>query len=84
MVAKVMIEFIVASCTAKDVSSTLRRINAIESVMRIWEFRKSFPAKRSSSRQAVCSETWNSAGSPRASGHQETTKGFEVASRSRG
>jgi hypothetical protein len=82
--AKVMTEFIVPSCTASDESCTLRRSRATESAMRSSDVRKPFCARSSSSRQAVCSETWNRAGSPNAMGHQEMRKGFEEASRSRG
>jgi hypothetical protein len=84
MVARVMTEFMVPSCTASDASSTLRLSRATESAMSISEVWKPFRASNSSSRHAVCRETWNRAGSLRAIGHHETRKGFVDASRSRG
>jgi hypothetical protein len=62
----------------------LRRSRATESAMSISEVWKPFRASNSSSRHAVCSETWNRAGSPSAIGHHETRKGFVDALRSRG
>ena len=82
--ASVMTEFMVSSCKARDLSPILRRSKVSESAMSRSEAWKPFWASNSSSRHAVCSETWNRVGSPRASGHQEVRNGFEVAFRSRG
>lgn len=79
-----MTEFIVPSCVASDLSPTLRLSNATESAMSISDVWNPFCANNSSSRHAVCSDTWNSAGSPSASGHHDTRKGLDVALRSRG
>lgn len=51
----------------------------MESAMRICEFGKPFWAMSSSSRDAVCKETWKRAGSDKARGHQDVTKGLELA-----
>lgn len=84
MAANVITEFIVPSCTANDVSSTFRLSNATESAISTSDVRKPLCANNSSSRHAVCSDTWNSAGSPSARGHQDTRNGFVAAFRSSG
>ncbi len=83
MVARVMTEFMVPSCAASELSSTLRLSRATESAMSSSEVWNPLWASNSSSRHAVCRETWNRAGSPKAMGHHETRKGFVVALRSR-
>ena len=82
--ARVITEFIVPSCTANEGSWTLRRSSATESAMSISDVWNPLWASSSSSRHAVCRETWNKAGSPKARGHHEMRKGLEVALRSSG
>ena len=82
--ARVTTESSVSSCSANAASSTLLRTNDTESSISMSEVEKPCRARRSMSREAVCSETWNSAGSASARGHQDTTNGFDALLRSSG
>ena len=77
MAASVTTALRVSSWKAKVGFSIFWRSSERESAINTSEMGKPFCARSSSSSEAVCRETWKSAGSARARGHQETTKGLE-------
>lgn len=82
--ASVTTAFMVSSWTANNESAIFLLTRDTESAINSSEMGNPRRARSSSSRDAVCIETWNRAGSARARGHHATTNGLDSMFRSRG